>query len=77
MRAWLDLMRTCAYVALGGILLTVLVLSAVPLATPPVWVATLSFICLSAAVGLIGLVVVGISRLTRQFRNAPSSRLDH
>ena len=65
MKAWRDFVRNCAYIAIGGVLLTVFLWSFAPLFVAPVWFVTLLFIGLGAAVGLVGLTVLGVNRLAR------------
>jgi uncharacterized membrane protein len=67
MKVWRDFVRNCAYVGIGGVFVSAFLWSLLPLYFTPVWFVTLLVIGLGAAVGLVGLAVVGITRLNRYF----------
>jgi hypothetical protein len=67
MKSWLDFMRPWAYVAVGGILLTIFLWLPLRYFAWATAALTAYFIGLAAVVGLIGLLVVGTTRLARRF----------
>jgi hypothetical protein len=67
MNAWIAFMRPLAYIAIGAVLVSMFFWAVFPLGVYPIWMATLTFICVSAAVGLVWLTVVGIIRLGQYF----------
>lgn len=66
MNVWRDLVRTCAYAALGGAVVSFVLWSLAPLFVFPVWLATLAV----TSLGAVGLAVLGINRLVRRFANS-------
>lgn len=56
-------MRPLAFIALGAVFVTAFMWAVFPLGVLPFWMATLSFMCVSAAVGLVWLLVLGVKRL--------------